>query len=125
MWFYLDLILLLVCGAIIGLERQKEGKSIGARSIMMLMMGAYLFTFIGIKFGSDPTRMAAQVCSAVGFVGTGLIWKNSGNSIHNLTTAILIWVCAALGCLMAVEQGMNVIIITIIIYLILRLKILK
>ena len=62
-------------------------------------VGACLFSGLGLEiFGStvDPTRIAAQVVTGVGFLGAGAILRQ-GNEVHGLTTAASIWVVAAIG----------------------------
>jgi putative Mg2+ transporter-C (MgtC) family protein len=72
----------------------------------MVSVGSCLFTLLGAELGgknTDPTRIAAQVVTGVGFLGAGAILRH-GFSIHGLTTAASIWVVAAIG--MAVGFGL-------------------
>src|SRR2546423_7158729 len=74
----------------------------------MVSVGSCLFTLLGAEVGNkntDPTRIAAQVVTGVGFLGAGAILRH-GFSIHGLTTAASIWVVAAIG--MAVGFGLFV-----------------
>lgn len=90
-------------GAIIGFERRYSGKRAGIRTVTMVSMGAALFTLASIYGfeGHDPSRVAAQVASGVGFLGAGTIIRRGGD-IRGLTTAAAIWVAAALGLAAAV-----------------------
>lgn len=88
--FFVNLIILILCGFILGYERQKTNKVIGIRSVILLMLGSFIFTYISTRIGGDPSRVAAQIASGVGFIGAGIIWKDKSTNIANLTTAILI-----------------------------------
>lgn len=108
--FFVNLVILILCGFILGYERQKTNKVIGIRSVILLMLGSFIFTYISTRIGGDPSRVAAQIASGI---GTGIIWKDKSTNIANLTTAILIWVIAALGSMIAIELFMEAIIIFI------------
>nr|DAI39668.1 MAG TPA: MgtC family [Caudoviricetes sp.] len=123
--FFVNLVILILCGFILGYERQKTNKVIGIRSVILLMLGSFIFTYISTRIGGDPSRVAAQIASGVGFIGAGIIWKDKSTNIANLTTAILIWVIAALGSMIAIELFMEAIIITGIIYIVLKFNFLK
>lgn len=95
-------------GAVIGFERTRSGKSAGMRTLMLVSMGAALFTLVSI-FGfqnHDQSRVAAGVVSGIGFLGAGAILRQ-GNSVQGLTTAASIWVAAATG--MAAGTGLYVV----------------
>jgi putative Mg2+ transporter-C (MgtC) family protein len=92
--------------AIIGLEREIRQKSAGLRTHTLVGVGAALFMLIS-KYGFsdvlrtglvavDPSRMAAQIVSGIGFIGAGLIFVRR-DSVRGLTTAASIWVTAAIG----------------------------
>lgn len=123
--FFLNLAILILCGILIGYERQKTNKVIGIRSVILLMLGSFVFTYISTRIGGDPSRVAAQIASGVGFIGAGIIWKSTSTNISNLTTAILIWILAALGSMISIGLLKESIVITIIIYIILRFNFLK
>lgn len=84
--------------AVLGLERELRGHEAGLRTYTVIGVGAALFTAIGplIVPGGDPTRIAAQIVSGVGFIGGGLIFRD-GARTRNLTTAAEIWAVAAVG----------------------------
>jgi putative Mg2+ transporter-C (MgtC) family protein len=98
------LLLALIVGGLIGAERELRDKAAGFRTIIFICVGATLFTMISIKLGSpqEPTRIAANVVSGVGFLGAGAILRAQGRVI-GLTTASTIWLAAALG--MAIGGG--------------------
>jgi len=91
-----------VLGAAIGLERARRGHAAGIRTMAMVSIGSCLFTLLGavVVGGSvDPTRIAAQVVTGVGFLGAGTILRagDVAGGIRGLTTAATIWVVAAIG----------------------------
>jgi putative Mg2+ transporter-C (MgtC) family protein len=84
-------------GAAIGLEREFGLQPAGLRTHMLVSLGATLFTLAGVDLAhSDPTRVAAQVVTGIGFLGGGAIFKE-GVSVRGLTTAASLWVTAAIG----------------------------
>jgi putative Mg2+ transporter-C (MgtC) family protein len=92
-------------GAILGKERSLAKHSAGVRTMALVAMGASAFTVCSAygfaNFGHyDPSRMASNVASGVGFVGAGVITttaNRSQNVVHGLTTAVTIWLSAAVG----------------------------
>jgi putative Mg2+ transporter-C (MgtC) family protein len=84
-------------GAAIGLERELGAQPAGLRTHMLVSLGAALFTLAGANLpGSDPTRIAAQVVTGIGFLGGGAILRE-GATVRGLTTAASLWVTAAIG----------------------------
>jgi putative Mg2+ transporter-C (MgtC) family protein len=109
----LRLVLAAVLGAMIGAEREIHGHPAGIRTHMLVALGSGLFTVLSIHgFGQgpgvpiDPTRIAAQIVSGIGFLGAGAILKD-GIVIRGLTTAASLWATAAVG--MAAGAGEYVI----------------
>jgi putative Mg2+ transporter-C (MgtC) family protein len=93
----LQIVVAAVLGAAVGLERELGAQPAGLRTHMLVSMGAALFTLAGTNIlGSDPTRIAAQVVTGIGFLGGGAILRE-GASIRGLTTAASLWVTAAIG----------------------------
>lgn len=120
MKFLINLLLLLVIGAIIGHERQKTHGIIGIRSITLVLLGSFIFTYISTIVGGDPARIIAQVVSGTGFIGAGLIFKQDADKINNITTAVLVWCLSALGCLIGLGCLIESIFIAIIIIIVLK-----
>ena len=118
--FLINLGLLLLIGVLIGYERQKTHGIVGVRSITLVLLGSFIFTYISTFVGGDPSRIIAQVVSGTGFIGAGLIFKRDADSINNVTTAILIWCLSALGCLIGLSYRLESIAIAFIILLILK-----
>ena len=91
-----------VCGSLVGLERQWRSRTAGLRTNALVALGAALFVVMGaFSFhgpDADPTRVAAQVVSGIGFLGAGVIMKQ-GVSISGLNTAATLWASAAVGAL--------------------------
>jgi putative Mg2+ transporter-C (MgtC) family protein len=90
----------LVLGAIIGFERELSRQPAGFRTHSLVSLGAALFTVVS-AFGFsgdlvDPTRIAAQIVSGIGFIGAGTILQFRGH-IRGLTTAASLWSVAAIG----------------------------
>lgn len=120
MKFLFNLIILLASGILIGQERQKTHGIIGVRSITLLMLGSFIFSYMSTRIGGDPSRIVAQVVSGVGFIGAGLMFKKDSDKIANITTAILMWCLASIGCLIGLGFTLESIIMVIIIYLVLK-----
>ena len=109
-----SLALAFVLCAVVGLERHRRANHAGLRTHTLVGLGAALFTLVsGYGFAAvatpdslmDPSRIAAQVVSGIGFLGAGVIFVRQ-NVVSGLTTAATIWVAAAVG--MACGAGMPV-----------------
>jgi len=92
-----------LCGGLIGLERELKQKPAGLRTNILICVGAAMYMAIGMLIirvdgvtGVDPTRIAAQVVTGIGFLGAGCIIQQ-GAHITGLTSAATIWVVAAIG----------------------------
>ena len=94
----LNLFLALVCGALIGSERQVRQRMAGLRTNALVALGAAGFVVFSALFPHEvsPTRVAAQVVSGIGFLGAGIIFRH-GFTIHGLNTAATLWCSAAVG----------------------------
>jgi putative Mg2+ transporter-C (MgtC) family protein len=102
----LSLCVALVLGAIIGMERELSDKAAGLRTNILICVGSCLFMIVSKNFtgivDADPTRIAAQIVTGIGFIGAGAI-MHQGEQVSGLTTAATIWVVSAIG--MAVGVG--------------------
>ncbi|CAN5268815.1 hypothetical protein BH23CHL9_BH23CHL9_00990 [soil metagenome] len=114
----------LILGAVIGFERELHRQPAGFRTHSLVSLGAALFTVVS-AFGFegsmvDPTRIAAQIVSGIGFIGAGTILQHRGH-IRGLTTAASLWSVAAIGT--AAGAGMYVVAVigTVLILVILSL----
>ena len=111
--FAARLIVAAALGGLVGAEREIHGHPAGIRTHMLVALGSGIFTVLSIHgfgqgpgSGIDPTRIAAQVVSGIGFLGAGAILKD-GVVIRGLTTAASLWATAAVG--MAAGAGEYVI----------------
>ena len=119
--FIINLVILLIIAWIIGEQRANCGKAIGFRSLALLMLGAYTFTYLSCEpFGVVDYHIIAQIVTGISFVGAGLIFKDK--SVHNLTTAILVWTMASIAVLLGLNKTIESIILSIIILGILSFK---
>ena len=97
------LVLAMLLGGTIGLERGKQGRAAGMRTHTLVCLGAALATMIGFyamnvhQLSNDPLRIAAQVVSGIGFLGVGTILIKGRFQITGLTTAAGLWCAAAIG----------------------------
>jgi putative Mg2+ transporter-C (MgtC) family protein len=104
----LRLALAAVLGGLIGVERELRVREAGLRTHLLVAVGSALFTIVGaygfhdflvsggVIVRTDPTRIAAQIVTGIGFLGAGAIIRQ-GLSVRGLTTAATLWVVAAVG----------------------------
>ena len=92
-----------LCGGLIGLERELKGKPAGLRTNILICVGAAMYMLVGLMLvhangesAVDPSRIAAQVVTGIGFLGAGCIIQQ-GAQVTGLTSAATIWVVAAIG----------------------------
>jgi putative Mg2+ transporter-C (MgtC) family protein len=92
------LFIAVLIGGIIGAEREYHNKSAGLRTLMLICLGATLFTMFSMELGhpNSPDRIASNIVTGIGFVGAGVIFMG-GTGINGVTTAATIWATAALG----------------------------
>ncbi len=96
----LSIILAVVLGGAVGMERELSGKSAGLRTNVLICLGAAVFTIISAKmalqYDASVVRIAAQIVTGVGFIGAGAIIQDRGG-VHGLTSAATIWLVASIG----------------------------
>jgi putative Mg2+ transporter-C (MgtC) family protein len=98
------LIFALVCGGIVGWQREARDRPAGLRTHVLVCLGATVYTLASMSFSShntDPSRVAAQVATGMGFLGAGTIIRH-GNIVRGLTTAASLWAVAAIGLCVAI-----------------------
>lgn len=111
--FLLRILLSGICGCLIGYERDNRLKEAGIRTHLIVALAASMMMVVS-KYGFadvlalqgialDPSRIAAQIVSGVGFLGAGMIFVR-GNTVNGLTTAAGIWATAGIG--MAIGSGL-------------------
>ena len=83
---------------VIGLDREGRRQPAGMRTHMLVGLGSALYTILSIHAfnAPDPSRVAAQIVTGIGFLGAGTILQRKGG-VHHLTTAASIWAVAAVG----------------------------
>jgi putative Mg2+ transporter-C (MgtC) family protein len=116
-----ELLLALVLCSLIGLERELKQKSAGLRTHTLVGVGAALFLLVS-KYGFtdvliegrivlDPSRVAAQIVSGIGFIGGGLIFVRR-DVVRGLTTAAVVWMSVAVGCACAAGLPLLAMVVT-------------
>ena len=91
-----ELLIAILIGAVIGFEREYNGKAAGLRTMILICFGSTLFTILSVKIGGDAGRIAANILTGIGFIGGGIIFREN-NRVVGLTTAATVWSTAALG----------------------------
>lgn len=95
--------LAMICGGLIGFERERRHRPAGFRTHILICLGAAMASavnqYLGIvlHYGTDITRMGAQVIAGVSFIGAGAIIMTKRHQVHGLTTAAGLWVSAIIG----------------------------
>lgn len=108
-------------GALLGVEREMSAQQAGLRTHMLVALGAALFTLAGAHVaGGDPTRIAAQVVTGIGFLGGGAIVRE-GATTRGLTTAASLWVTAAVGLAVGLRSWLAAVVTSIVALAVLRL----
>lgn len=92
------ILLALLAGGLIGIEREFRDKAAGFRTLIFIAIGSTLFTILSIKLpgNKDAARIAANIVTGVGFLGAGVILRDGGRVV-GLTTAATIWMTSAVG----------------------------
>lgn len=101
----IKLVLAALFGGIVGYEREVHEHPAGLRTHVLVCLGSALITLVSMSFAppkSDPSRIAAQIVSGIGFLGAGTILRQ-GSIVRGLTTAASLWTVAGIG--MAVAVG--------------------
>lgn len=139
---FIRLIVALALGALIGLERELVGKEAGIRTTMLVAGGASIFAIIAISLpyiiATSPSEIPdiiarnsgflaviANIVVGIGFLGAGIILK-TGEHVHGLTTATLVWVAAAIGVLVGLGlikfAATSAVLVTGLLYILRKLK---
>lgn len=97
---YISILVAVLLGAAIGLERELKGKAAGLRTNTLICMGTCVFAIIakhiGIMHDDSVARVIGNIIGGVGFLGAGVIIQDRGG-VHGITTAATIWLVAAVG----------------------------
>lgn len=94
-----DLLLAVLCGFLVGLERQVRGKPSGIRTSILVVMGACVFIRMALYFQPEEQgRVLGQIITGIGFLGAGMMFNKKG-LVLGVTSAAIIWILASIGCL--------------------------
>lgn len=113
-----------ILGGIIGWERERHRNIVtaGIRTYGAIALGSCAFTVIGLTLlGGDPSRIASQVVTGIGFLGGGIIFRQ-GDYVSGLTTAATLWATASVGIAIAFGLYIFGMMVTLLIFLLLYLS---
>lgn len=117
----IQLIITLLIGFLIGEERAKDGKVIGVRTTTLVLLAAFAFAYMAPLLNiTEAPRIVTGIAGAVGFIGSGIIWKGE-DRIGNLTTSVLILILAAIGCLIALSFEKEACVFAVVTWIVLKL----
>ena len=118
----LELMLAAFLSMVIGLDRERRQRPAGLRTHMLVGMGSCLFTTLSFHAfpGGDPTRVASNIVTGIGFLGAGTIIQHK-HDVHDLTTAASIWATAAVGMAVGTKAWLLAIWAVILIWVILAI----
>ena len=119
-------LLAVVCGGLIGVEREMKRKPAGFRTNILICLGSMLFMWLSTEGAAavaagrfaDPGRIGAQVVTGIGFLGAGTIIQSRGR-IKGLTSAAMIWLVAAVGMSIGAGHGAIGMVTTLLVLLVL------
>ena len=97
--FWIAIGVAVLCGGVVGFERQMRGKAAGIRTNILICLGTTIFVKLSTLFGgqnTDPTRVLGQVVTGIGFLGAGVILSRGGR-VKGVTSAAVIWTLAGIG----------------------------
>jgi len=123
----IKIILSLLLSTLVGIEREKQDKPAGLRTVMLVCLGATLFALIGLQFSNvtnnpryDILRLLYAPIVGIGFLGGGVIMKRK-KDIEGITTASTLWVMVAVGLLCGIGEYYLAVLSTLFTYLVLLL----
>ncbi len=114
--FWLEVGISLLCGSIIGIEREIRSKPTGMRTCVLICMGTALFVKMGSVAANDQTdstRVIGQVVTGIGFLGGGVILAR-GEIVTGVTTASVVWLLAAIGTMIGVGEFSGEVAVTVV-----------
>ncbi len=119
---FLRLVLSVVAGGLIGLEREIVHRPAGIRTHMLVCLGSALFVLVTIEtLPNEAARIIAGIATGIGFLGAGTIFK-AKSEVHGLTTAASIWAVSAVGLAIGLGYYLMMVIAVILILIILQLN---
>lgn len=94
----IPLVIAALFGSLIGIEREMRHKVAGIGTNILIAAGACLFAIVSARVDPySPSRIASNILTGVGFIGAGLILRDTDGNVHGVTTAAGIWMAAAIG----------------------------
>ncbi len=113
----------ILCGAIVGFERQLRGKAIGIRTGILICLATQVFIRLSAELAVtgavyDPTRVMGQIVTGVGFLGAGVI-ISKGGSVTGVTSAAVVWMLAAIGSTIGVGRALEALVLSIVVVFVL------
>jgi len=118
----LRLVLSVLFGGLIGLEREVVHKPAGVRTHMLVSLGSALFVLVAAEsIPSDVVRIMAGIATGIGFLGAGTIFK-AKSDVHGLTTAASIWAVAAVGLAVGLGYYLITLVSVILVIIVLQLN---
>ena len=116
-----SLILSVVFGLIVGIEREYNHRPAGLHTHMLVSLGSCLFTIVSISFDTTPTQIASGIVAGIGFIGAGTIWAER-DKIQGITTAASLWATAAIGLTVGIGDYLLAATVTVLVLIILISK---
>lgn len=108
----------LLAGLLIGIERELQNKDAGLKTNALVSLGAAVFVLVSQHFEGQPnvdlTRVIGQVVTGIGFIGAGVI-LHKGTTVRGLTTAATVWCSAGAGCLAAIGEFSELLLLVVLI----------
>lgn len=92
----MNVLVAVLCGSVVGAEREIKNKAAGFRTVVLICLGAAVFTMMSRFGATSDDRIAANIITGIGFIGAGVIFKGKV-SVQGLTTAAVIWIAAGIG----------------------------
>jgi putative Mg2+ transporter-C (MgtC) family protein len=120
--FWTTVVVSIVCGSIVGFERQLRGKPLDVRTAVLVCLGTAIYIRLGVVISgdhADTMRILGQVVTGIGFLGAGVIF-NRGAHVQGLTTAAVVWTLAAIGAAIGFERYAVAIALSIVVFMILN-----
>lgn len=111
----------LLCGTIVGAERQMRGKPVGIRTTTLITLGTYAFIVCALSIRSemtDPSRIIGQVITGIGFLGAGVMLTRRG-VVFGVTSAATIWCMASVGVCIAIGEYLTAIKLSVVVVIVL------
>ena len=96
--FIIRMLIVVIIGFVIGIERQITGHSAGLKPIIVIAIGTMAFVSLDVIVGNNDTRMAANIITGIGFLCSGVIFKN-GLTVNGLNTSATLWATAGISVL--------------------------